>query len=138
MSPETSPTLENNARMFARGFTILGGVFWIVAAFSGPFIFGGGSIVGAFGFAAIPLLFTTAVLAVGWFYERAVSIVLAVAAIGTIVWGVTMGWERNVWAIMLGFFIAPTVVAALLFLLAGMRARSHVGESSSGTGAAPE
>jgi hypothetical protein len=35
-----------------------------------------------------------------------------------------MGWESSVWAIMLIFFVAPTVVSALLFFLAGSKAES--------------
>lgn len=122
MNTESTPALENTERMLARGFTILGGVFWIVAAFAGPYIYGGSSILGAFGFAAIPLVFTTSVLAIGWFYERAVSLVLAVAAGGTVAWGLITGWESSLWAIMFVFFVAPTVVAALLFFLAGSKA----------------
>lgn len=133
MDAHASLALENNERMFARGFTIFGGIFWIAAAFAGPFFFSGGSLAGAFGFAAIPLVFTLLVLAIGWFYERAISIVLAVAGLGTVAWGVLVSWESNVWVIMLVFFIAPTLVAALLFFLAGSKARNHRSESHSGT-----
>lgn len=134
---DNNPALQNNERMFARGFTVLGGVFWIVAAFAGPFIYGGSSILGAFGFAAIPVLFTSAVLAIGWFYERVVSMILAVAAVGTMAWGAVVGWESNVWGIMLVFFIAPTVIAALLFFLAGSKARAYGAESPSEPPALP-
>lgn len=124
MSNETGAR-QNTERLFARGFTILGGIFWIAAAFAGPYVYGGKSIVGAFGIAIYPLLFTIAVLAIGWFYERLVSLLLAVGAVGTIAWGIIMGWESAVWAIMLIFFIAPTVVAALLFFLAGGKSESR-------------
>jgi len=132
MSAENTPTGRNRERALARGFTILGGVFWIIAAFTGPFIFGSGSLVGAFGIAIYPLVFTVGVLAIGWFYERLVSLILALAAVGTIAWGVIMGWESAVWAIMLAFFIAPTVIAALLFFLAGSEAGART-KSPSGT-----
>jgi len=121
MTTETAPAAGVTERLFARGFTILGGVFWIVAAFAGPYIYGGRSLVGAFGVAVYPLVFSIAVLALGWYYERLASLVLAVAAIGTVAWGVIMVWEPNVWAIMLVFFIAPTVASGLLFFLAGSR-----------------
>lgn len=119
MSNETMAERKNTERMFARGFTILGGIFWIATAFAGPYIYGGKSLAGAFGVAIYPLVFTIAVLAIGWFYERLVALLLAIGAVGTIAWGVIMGWPAQVWAIMLIFFVAPTVVAAVLFYLAG-------------------
>jgi hypothetical protein len=133
MDTETTPARENTERMFARGFTILGGIFWIVTAFAGPYMYGGKSLVGAFGVAIYPLIFTIAVLAIGWFYERLVSLLLAVGAIGTIAWGVIMGWEPTVWAIMLIFFVAPTVIAAILFFLAGSKAEGQGRRSHSQT-----
>lgn len=132
MHAEAAPNRKNTERALARGFTILGGAFWIIAAFTGPFIFGGGSIAGAFGIAVYPLVFTVGVLAVGWFYERLVSVLLAIAAVGTFSWGLIMGWEAAVWAIMLAFFIAPTVIAAALFFLAGSEARAR-SKSRTGT-----
>jgi fucose permease len=119
--------------MFARGFTVLGGVFWITAAFAGPYVYGGQSLVGAFGSALAPLLFTIAVLAIGWFYERLASLLLAVGAIGTVAWGVIETWPPTVWAIMLIFFIAPTVVSALLFFLAGTQSESRARKHHSST-----
>jgi hypothetical protein len=119
MSEEMNSARRNTERMFARGFVVLGGIFWIVTAFAGPYVYGGKSVVGAFGVAFYPLAFTIGVLVVGWYYERVVSLVLALGAVGTIAWGVIMGWEPAVWAIMLMFFVSPTVVASLLFFLAG-------------------
>jgi len=125
MATETTAVeIKNTERLFARGFTVLGGIFWVVSAFAGPYIYGGKSVVGAFGIALYPLLFTAAILIIGWFYERLVSLILALGAIGTIAWGVIMGWESSVWAIMLIFFVAPTVVSALLFFLAGSKSES--------------
>jgi hypothetical protein len=127
---DTIPERENTERMFARGFTVLGGIFWIVTAFAGPYVYGGKDVVGAFGVAIYPLVFTAAVLAIGWFYERLTALLLAVGAIGTIAWGVIMQWPSTVWAIMLIFFVAPTVVSAVLFYLAGSQADSHKGETA--------
>jgi len=122
MTTETTAVeIKNTERLFARGFTVLGGIFWVVSAFAGPYIYGGKSVVGAFGIALYPLLFTAGILIIGWFYERLVSLILALGAIGTVAWGVIMGWEASVWAIMLIFFVAPTVVSALLFFLAGSK-----------------
>ena len=133
MTNEITPAArQNTERLFARGFTVLGGIFWIVSAFAGPYVYGGKSIVGAFGIALYPLLFTAGVLVIGWFYERLVALILALGAIGTVAWGVIMGWESTVWAIMLIFFVAPTVISALLFFLAGSRSESGP-KSVSGT-----
>ncbi len=106
-------------RWLARGFTIFGGLFWIATAFAGPYVFGGKSFLGAFSIAVFPFIFTVGVLAIGWFYERFTALILALGAIGTVVWGVIMGWEMSVWMIMVAFFVAPTIVAAVLFYLAG-------------------
>jgi len=128
MATETIPKSENTERMFARGFTVLGGIFWIVTAFAGEFMYGAKTIPGAFGVAIYPLIFTISVLGIGWFYERIVSMLLALGAIGTVAWGLIQGtWEPSVWAIMLIFFVAPTVVAAVLFFLAGTQAQRHDG-----------
>jgi hypothetical protein len=117
------PERMNVERIGARGFTILGGIFWTVAAFSGPFSYDGATLAGAFGVAIYPLIFTIATLAFGWFYERSAGVLLGVAALGTIGWGFIMGWEPFVWGIMLLFFVTPTVIAAVLFYLAGSMAQ---------------
>jgi len=119
MNPKTTSERKTAERVFARGFTILGGIFWTVTAFAGPYVYGGKTIVGAFGIAVFPLMFTVGVLALGWFHERLTALILAVGAMGTIAWGVIMGWEPSVWIIMMSFFVTPTIIAALLFYLAG-------------------
>ena len=131
MATETTAVeIKNTERLFARAFTVLGGIFWVASAFAGPYVYGGKSVAGAFGVALYPLLFTAGVLIIGWFYERLVSLILALGAIGTIAWGVIMGWESSVWAIMLIFFVAPTVVSALLFFLAGSKSESTAGAAT--------
>lgn len=120
MSAEVNVERKNTERIFARAFTLLGGVFWIGAAFAGPYVYGGQSVRAAFGTAIYPLIFTVGVLALGWFYERLTALILALGAVGTIAWGFINGtWEPFVWGIMLAFFVAPTVVAAVLYYLAG-------------------
>ena len=119
MNREFHPERMNAERIFARGFVVLGGIFWTVAAFAGPYVFGGKTALGAFfGQAVYPLLFTIAVLAIGWYYERFVSLLLGVAVLGTIAWGVIMAWEPVVWAVMLILFLGPTVTASVLYYLA--------------------
>jgi hypothetical protein len=112
---------RNTERIFARAFTLLGGVFWIVAAFAGPWAYGGQSVLTSMLRGGIyPLVFTAGVLTLGWFYERLTALVLALAALGTVAWGVIMQWsDPIVWGVMLSLFVAPTVVAAVLFYFAG-------------------
>jgi len=120
MSAEVDRERKNTERIFARGFTILGGIFWIVAAFAGPWAYGGQNIVSSMLRGGMyPLIFTVGVLTLGWFYERLTALVLGLAAIGTIAWGIIMQWsDPIVWMVMLGLFVTPTVVAAVLFYLA--------------------
>lgn len=120
MNPSAS-TRRNVERILARCFTVLGGIFWTVTAFAGPFVYGGKTLMGAFSIAIYPLVFTIVVLALGWFYERFTALILAVGAMGTVAWGVIMGWESSVWVIMMTFFVAPTIIASVLFYLAGGR-----------------
>jgi len=129
MATNSHPDRPNTERLFARVFTIVGGIFWIVTAFAGPYVFQDASVLGAFSVAIYPLVFTLGMLAIGWFYERLAGILLAIGAIGTIVWGVIMGWEFSVWLIMLLFFVTPTVIAATLFFLAGDRPAGEPVES---------
>lgn len=120
MSAEVNRERKNTERIFARGFTILGGIFWIATAFAGPWAYGGQSALHSLTtYAIYPLVFTIGVLALGWFYERLTALILALGALGTVVWGLIMGWEGPVWIIMLAFFVTPTVIAAVLFYLAG-------------------
>jgi hypothetical protein len=120
MSAEVNLERKNAERIFARAFTVLGGVFWIGLAFAGPYVYGGQTVLGAFQTAIFPIAFTIGILVLGWFYERLTALILALAAVGTIAWGLIWGgWEPFVWGIMLLFFVTPTVISAVLFFLAG-------------------
>ena len=125
MSEQDRAERKNTERIFARGFAVLGGIFWVATAFAGPYVYRGTDAVHALlGQAIYPLVFTIAVLAIGWFYERIAAFILALAAAATVMWGVVLGvqgagWEPFVWGIVLVFFVAPVVVSAVLFYLAG-------------------
>ena len=120
MSEQDILERKNTERIFARAFTVLGGIFWIGAAFAGPYVYQGQSVMGAFNTAIYPLIFTIGVLVIGWFQERLAALVLVLGAVGTIAWGAIDGrWEPFVWGIMLVFFVTPTVISAVLFYLAG-------------------
>jgi len=129
MSDEVQLERKNAERIFARAFTLLGGVFWIGAAFAGPYVYGGQTVLGAFGTAVYPLAFTIGVLVLGWFHEHLTAVILMAGAAGTIAWGLIWGsWEPFVWGIMLAFFVTPTIIAAILYYLAG---NAEVGEATS-------
>lgn len=124
------PERMNAERIFARAFVVLGGIFWTSAAFAGPYVFRGDSAARAFiGQAVYPLAFTIAVLVIGWFHERMVSMLLAVAVLGTLVWGVMMEWEPVVWVVMVTLFLGPTITASLLYFLASREAEAGVREA---------
>jgi hypothetical protein len=110
--------IENIERMFARGFVIAGGVFWAIAAFAGPFVFGETTAREAFVTAMWPLLATVVILLIGWYYERIASLLLFAGSAAVFAWGVMFGWEAGVWMIMSAVLIAPMVIAGVLFLLA--------------------
>lgn len=131
MSANSHPDRSNTERVFARVFTVVGGIFWIATAFAGPYAFQDATLMGAFSVAVYPLVFTAGMLIIGWFYERLAAGILAIGAIGTIGWGAIMGWEFSVWLIMLLFFVTPTVIAATLFYLAGDRPSGEPVESPS-------
>lgn len=122
---DTTQERKSIERIFARGFTVIGGLFWITAAFAGPYVYRGQDALHVLLTQAIyPLVFTVAVLAIGWFYERIAAAVLTLGAVGTLIWGAVMAlqgapWEPLVWGIVLVFFVAPAVIAAALFYLAG-------------------
>ena len=125
MSAEVNRERKNTERIFARGFTVLGGVFWIVAAFA----FAGPLTKGGIVYPLVPLVFTAVVLTLGWFYERLTALILGLAALGTVAWGIIMQWsDPIVWGVMLGLFVGPTVVAAVLFYLAGNTPAPDVAE----------
>ncbi len=109
--------IENVERMFARGFVIAGGVFWMIAAFAGPFVFGETTAREAFVTAMWPLLATVVILLIGWYYERLASFLLFAGSAAVFAWGVIYGWEPGVWMIMSAVLIAPMVIAGVLFLL---------------------
>lgn len=106
-------------RFFARGFVIAGGLFWIIAAFAGPYFYGQTGTAVAIRDAVYPFAATVAMLVIGWTYERLAAVLLFAGAAGVLGWGVLFGWETGVWLLMSTVLIAPMVIAGVLFLLAG-------------------
>lgn len=118
LKKEEPGTLENLSRLAARGFVIAGGLFWMAAAFAGPYAFHDMSVRESLAEAAWPLAATVVILLVGWRYERLAAILLGASTAAVVVWGVLFGWETGVWILMSFVLIAPMVIAGVLFLIA--------------------
>lgn len=112
------PVRMSIERFSARTFVILGGAFWTIAAFAGPYSFKGVDLPAALTSAMLPLAITAVALAVGWFFERVAAGGLVAGAVAVGVWGIVAAWEANVWLIMATVLIAPMLIAAVLFYLA--------------------
>lgn len=125
-SAKTSPSSQLSAartrisieRGFARGFVILGGLFWSVATFAGLFSFQETGVGYALVAAFLPLAACIATLIIGWHYERVASLLLVAASFAIVAWGVIYQFELGVWMIMTLFVMGPMLTAAALFWLA--------------------
>ena len=116
--------IENLARALARLAVAAGGVFWMIAAFAGPYVFRDSSMVESVRTALWPFLAAVVILVIGWAYEHFAAVLLMTAAAAVVVWGVLYGWELGVWILMTVVLIGPMTLAAMLFLLAA-RAESR-------------
>lgn len=108
----------NVERLAARGFTALGGFFWVAAAFGGLYFYKDLGITEAIGGAVIPLVIAIAAFAIGWFYERLAAVILGAGAAAIVVWGLAGAWEMGSWLGMLVTVVGPMLGAAILFWLA--------------------
>lgn len=105
-------------RNIARAFVILGGAFWSAAVLIGTQMYEpSGTSWAALG-SLMLLLLTVLVLGIGWRYERAASLLLVLLASGAVLWGVAVGFEVGVWAVMTFILIGPVLTAAVLFWMA--------------------
>jgi nitrate/TMAO reductase-like tetraheme cytochrome c subunit len=109
---------ENAERLFARGFVVAGGMFWVVAAFAGPYAFQDTSLAESLATAMWPFLATVVTLVVGWRYERLAAMLLLAASAALFAWGIINEWEIGVWILMAFVMFSPLLIAAILFFLA--------------------
>ena len=117
----TAPDAEERIwveRGFARGFVIAGGVFWTLAMVAGLLASRGTGGSYAWLGAFFPLVATLVTLVVGWYFERATTVLLVLASAVVTAWGVVAGFELGVWAIVFFALIGPMLTAAVLFWLA--------------------
>jgi hypothetical protein len=119
-SAPKSVTLERISmeRGFARGFVIAGGVFWAVAIYAGLHSFQNTGVASSLMAAFFPLVAVMAVLAIGWYFERAASALLVLASFAVVAWGVIYQFELGVWMLMTLALIGPMMTAATLFWMA--------------------
>ena len=116
----------NVERLLARAFTILGAVFWVVMIVAAStkqhyalMEYSGADILNAAETAVLPLLLAIAVFVLGLFYERLTALVLLLVAVAVAAYGLLAGWETGVWMYVMLVVVAPVLIAALLYWLAG-------------------
>ncbi len=108
----------NVERLFARAFVIVGGAFWVTAAFGANFIYRDQEVFEAIGNVLLPLGLVAVALVIGWLYERLAALLLFAGSAAAAVYGFIAGWELGVWVTMFAFVIGPMLLGAVLFLLA--------------------
>lgn len=115
----TCKTEQMNAqRILARSFVLIGGLFWVFMAWGKAWAYEGAPFTEAMGGALIYAAGIAAVFILGLFYEYVTAALLGVGAVAVIVFGLVVGWESGVWAIVFFFFVMPMLIAACLYYLA--------------------
>ncbi len=117
----------NVERLIARAFVIVGGLFWIVMYFGAntkqhyaDLVYSAADIEKAMPSALLPLAVTIVVFVLGLFYERLTAVVLLALAAGIVAYGAIAQWNgAGLWMTILTLVVAPMVIAAMLYWLAG-------------------
>lgn len=110
----------NVQRLFARG-VVLAGVVITGAAILGAFARMGYTAQTPLAYAstaAVPFAMAVIVFLVGLWFEVLAAVLLGVGAVAMVVWGLVMGWEPNVWAVMIVVVVGPMLLSGALYLLA--------------------
>ena len=108
---------ETGLRAIARGMVIAGGVFWMVAAFIGPYVYQDAGLLDSVRVAMWPFLAAAVMLVIGWTYERLAAELLLLGVAAVLVWGVLYAWDPGVWMLMVGVLMIPMILAATMFML---------------------
>ena len=119
----------NIDRVFARLLVVFGGIFWIAAFFGGTTAanyreasYSLPELAQASITALLPFALVVIVLVLAMFFERLTGILLAVMAIGMLVWGGLSHWgEVGIWLTAISVLVAPTAISGALFELAARR-----------------
>lgn len=121
---------EYAERLFARLFVAAGGVFWVIAAFAGPYLIGDMSLAESLRTAVSPFIATVVTLVVARYSEELAAVLLFAGASAVFVWGVLYQWDVSTWILMAAVLITPMVTAAVLFILAARAADERRDDSS--------
>lgn len=122
----------NIDRVFARLFTLGGGMFWVIAFFTADMVMKSYTLqkitlpeiqkgaVSAF----FPLALVVAVLVLGMFYERLTGVLLVVVAAAMLLWGLIVhpfSQDPVLWITAFSVLVLPSLIAAALYELAARR-----------------
>ena len=121
----------NIARIVGRGFVVIGGLVWTLMLFASEtaaryadITYTLDDVVQAGIGAAIPAAVAVLVFVISLYYERLAALLLIVAAIATVVYGVMATWEPALWVTASLVIISPLVIGAALFLVAARTQRA--------------
>jgi membrane-bound metal-dependent hydrolase YbcI (DUF457 family) len=128
----------NTARLIARAFVLAGGIIWAFMFFASGtaarysnLTYTFSEVVNAGVSALVPLVLTVGVFVLAMYYERLAALVLALAALAAVVWGVAAGWnEALIWTSMVVAVILPLIISAALFMVASNTQRACELESA--------
>jgi hypothetical protein len=105
----------NVQRILARFLLVLGILFTFWMAFGNQYAYQGQPLGVA---AAYGLFFSGGLIitfVVGLFYEKIAALLLALGALGIVVWGVLAGWTPGAWGAMVFLLAVPLIVSAILY-----------------------
>jgi hypothetical protein len=126
----------NAQRLFARGFVVLGGVFWVSMIFGAKVGYQGMSVPQGLLAALVPFVITVAVFVLGMYYETLTAIILFVVAAASLVFaGFSESLNLGSWAFWVMLMVLPAGTAGVLYLLAAQT--QMVCELDEGSGGQP-
>lgn len=105
-------------RGIARGYVLVGSLFWSVATFAELYSGGQAGAGEAMLAAIVPLGACLVTLVLGWYFERFTSAALMLATWAVVAWGVVYQFDFKVWLITGVMLIGPMFTASVLFWLA--------------------
>jgi predicted anti-sigma-YlaC factor YlaD len=118
----------NVYRLAARYLVLFGGLFWAAVVLMGALKLNSNSIFDfkpvspsldtALAYSMSWIVVAAVVFVIGLFWERIAAVLLVLAAVGSIAFGVYKGWESGMWIIMLFFIIGPVITSAVLYWMA--------------------
>lgn len=114
----------NMQRILARVAVVIGGLFWIAAAWGARYAYQGASFTEAASYAAVFIGVVVVVFVLGMFFEGLAGVGLLAGAALVAVWGLLAGWSTGVFATMFFFAMLPMIIAGVLYLLAARMQRT--------------